>query len=177
MSYPGHSLGEFYPSAEKQLVYSTAPAKWATKWLYWREQIFLVRSTKLDRSMSRGQIKIWSLYWRAYNKKMKADFLEIFNCLDGHLPDDQNSYSFSIIFELNLFKKKKILMFMDMPLSKLLTGTYFPNQPIYFWFTCIKSSLVQGQIFIGYPVRINFPIIILFQHHHFFQYIYIYIYI
>ena len=30
VSYPGHSLGESYPSAEKQSVYSTAPADWAT---------------------------------------------------------------------------------------------------------------------------------------------------
>ena len=32
MPYPGHSLGGggSYPSAEKQLVYSTAPADWAT---------------------------------------------------------------------------------------------------------------------------------------------------
>ena len=31
MSYPGHSLGGgSYPSAEKQSVYSTAPADWAT---------------------------------------------------------------------------------------------------------------------------------------------------
>ena len=26
VSYPGYSLEEFYPSAERQLVYSTAPA-------------------------------------------------------------------------------------------------------------------------------------------------------
>ena len=30
MSYPGHSLGESYPSAEVQSVYSTAPVDWAT---------------------------------------------------------------------------------------------------------------------------------------------------
>ena len=31
MSYPGHSLGvESYPSTEKQLMYSTAPADWAS---------------------------------------------------------------------------------------------------------------------------------------------------
>ena len=30
VSYPGHSLGGgYYPSAEKQLVYSAAPADWA----------------------------------------------------------------------------------------------------------------------------------------------------
>ena len=29
VSYPGHSLGGSYPSAEKQSVYSTAPADWA----------------------------------------------------------------------------------------------------------------------------------------------------
>ena len=29
MSYLGHSLEESYPSVEKQLVYSTAPADWA----------------------------------------------------------------------------------------------------------------------------------------------------
>ena len=29
MLYPAHSLGESYPSAEIQLVYSTAPADWA----------------------------------------------------------------------------------------------------------------------------------------------------
>ena len=31
VSYPGHSLVESYPSAEKQLVYSTAPAKLASR--------------------------------------------------------------------------------------------------------------------------------------------------
>ena len=31
MSYPEHSLGESYPSAEKQLVYSIAPADWARR--------------------------------------------------------------------------------------------------------------------------------------------------
>ena len=30
MSYPGHLLGESYPSAEMQSVYSTVPADWAT---------------------------------------------------------------------------------------------------------------------------------------------------
>ena len=34
VSYPGHSLGESYPSAEKQSVYSTALANWAKEaWL------------------------------------------------------------------------------------------------------------------------------------------------
>ena len=32
MLYPGHSLGESYSAAEMQLVYSTAPADWATRW-------------------------------------------------------------------------------------------------------------------------------------------------
>ena len=32
VSYPGRSLGESYPSAEKQVVYSTAPADWAIEW-------------------------------------------------------------------------------------------------------------------------------------------------
>ena len=31
VSYPGHSLGGSYPSAEKQSVYSTAPADWARR--------------------------------------------------------------------------------------------------------------------------------------------------
>ena len=30
VSYPGHLLGKSYPSAERQSVYSTAPANWAT---------------------------------------------------------------------------------------------------------------------------------------------------
>ena len=30
LSYQGHSLGEFYPAAEMQLVYSAAPADWVT---------------------------------------------------------------------------------------------------------------------------------------------------
>ena len=29
VSYPGHSLGEFYPFVEMKSVYSTAPADWA----------------------------------------------------------------------------------------------------------------------------------------------------
>ena len=29
VSFPGHSLGGFDPSVEKQLVYSTTPAEWA----------------------------------------------------------------------------------------------------------------------------------------------------
>ena len=32
MSYPGHLLGESYPFAEIQSVYSTASANWATRW-------------------------------------------------------------------------------------------------------------------------------------------------
>ena len=32
VSYPGHSLGRSYPFAEKQSVYSTAPADWAIYW-------------------------------------------------------------------------------------------------------------------------------------------------
>ena len=32
VSYPGHSLGESYPSAEIQSVYSTAPEDWAIIW-------------------------------------------------------------------------------------------------------------------------------------------------
>ena len=31
VSYPGHSLGEYYPSAEMQLVYSIAAANWARR--------------------------------------------------------------------------------------------------------------------------------------------------
>ena len=31
VSYPGHLLGESYPSAEMQLVYSATPADWAIK--------------------------------------------------------------------------------------------------------------------------------------------------
>ena len=30
VSYPGHSLGESYPFAEKQSVYSAAPAGWTS---------------------------------------------------------------------------------------------------------------------------------------------------
>ena len=35
VSYPGHSWGESYPSAEKQSVYSTAPTDWAQKGACW----------------------------------------------------------------------------------------------------------------------------------------------
>ena len=35
VSYPGHLLGESYPSAEMQSVYSTAPANWAMDFLGW----------------------------------------------------------------------------------------------------------------------------------------------
>ncbi len=34
VSYPGHSLGGSYPSAEKHSVYSTAPADWAKIYIY-----------------------------------------------------------------------------------------------------------------------------------------------
>ena len=33
VSYAGNSLGEFYPSAEMQLMYSAAPADWASSLL------------------------------------------------------------------------------------------------------------------------------------------------
>ena len=38
MSYPGHSMGESYPSAEMQSVYFTAPAKWAEENLWYRKE-------------------------------------------------------------------------------------------------------------------------------------------
>ena len=36
VSYTGHALGESYPEADIQLMYSTAPANWATNddWYY-----------------------------------------------------------------------------------------------------------------------------------------------
>ena len=34
MSYPGHLLGEYYPFAEMQLVYSTTPPDWAAQYIY-----------------------------------------------------------------------------------------------------------------------------------------------
>ena len=40
VSYPGHSLGESYPSAEMQSVYSTVPNDWATEEI---ELVFPVR--------------------------------------------------------------------------------------------------------------------------------------
>ena len=39
VSYLGHSLGESYPSAEKQSVYSTAPADWVMYiWLKYKKK-------------------------------------------------------------------------------------------------------------------------------------------
>ena len=38
VSYTGHSLGESYPSAKMQFVYSTAPASWACCTLIWLSQ-------------------------------------------------------------------------------------------------------------------------------------------
>ena len=35
ISYPVHLLGRSYPSAEKQSVYSTAPANWASSTIRW----------------------------------------------------------------------------------------------------------------------------------------------
>ena len=48
MSYPGHSLGASYPSAEKQSVYSTAQADWTkmNKYFY----MTLTDTTTLDQS-------------------------------------------------------------------------------------------------------------------------------
>ena len=36
VSYPGHSLGGIYPSAEMQLLYSTSPAEWAMAYFHSR---------------------------------------------------------------------------------------------------------------------------------------------
>ena len=46
MSYPEHSLGESYSSAEMQSVYSTAPADWAS-----------VKFDKLSKIQRSGKIK------------------------------------------------------------------------------------------------------------------------
>ena len=46
VSYPGHSLGESYPSAEKQSMYSTAPTDWAMT------HAILVGTTTLNQSRS-----------------------------------------------------------------------------------------------------------------------------
>ena len=46
VSYTGHSLGKSYTSAEKLLVYSTAPADWATS---------------PDKVLSMGQIDLFDI--------------------------------------------------------------------------------------------------------------------
>ena len=40
VSYSGHSLGEFYPSAEMQSLYSVAPANW-TRLCQWEKKFVL----------------------------------------------------------------------------------------------------------------------------------------
>ena len=45
VSYPGHSLGESYTSAEIQLVYSTAPADWLHVCVYFVSVCLTHKST------------------------------------------------------------------------------------------------------------------------------------
>ena len=57
--YPGHSLGESYPSAEMQSVYSTAPGAWATISLVSLLRIFVLwyylPTPPLGQDMTQGQ--------------------------------------------------------------------------------------------------------------------------
>ena len=63
VSYPGHSLGESYPSAEMQSVYSTAPADWATG-------------------------VVWFLYIQAYHKHINLH--ELFNAKTNQVEEQFN---------------------------------------------------------------------------------------
>ena len=65
VSYPGHSFEGSYPSAEKQLVYSTAPADWAIRTK--RNDISDVEST-----MNVLEYKIQKHRENMYNKKKLA---------------------------------------------------------------------------------------------------------
>ena len=60
VSYTGHSLGESYPSAEKQLLYSTAQTDWENDQLWQLESIDFWKSV----------IIVYSLLWsnQAYPK-------------------------------------------------------------------------------------------------------------
>ena len=59
LSYTGSSLGEFYPSAEMQLVYSTALADWAT--YIWKVTVRLCSWT-LKRFCTWMNLKVYT--WR-----------------------------------------------------------------------------------------------------------------
>ena len=48
VSYPGHSLGESYSSAEMQSVYSTAPADWVICIWYLKPYKMLAKKKKND---------------------------------------------------------------------------------------------------------------------------------
>ena len=61
MSCLGHSLGESHPSAEKQFVYSTAPADWAT-WvltLYYGWNIVILLSIFVYRILYVTDLKVF----------------------------------------------------------------------------------------------------------------------
>ena len=60
-SYPGHMLGESYPSAEIQPVYSTTPANWAA--------LYLSMNMKLAGKCSffRGTVhKLFIIHWSSF---------------------------------------------------------------------------------------------------------------
>ena len=63
VSYPGHLLGESYPSAEKQSAYSTVPVDWGT------------RAVVPVSILSMGQIKISNhlLSLKSFNSVQRND--------------------------------------------------------------------------------------------------------
>ena len=63
VSYPEHFLGVSYPSAEKQSVYSTAPADWAMCiYIY----IYIHTHTHLPKLSARIVYDTRSILWRVY---------------------------------------------------------------------------------------------------------------
>ena len=67
MLYPGHEWGEFYPSAEVQLVYFAAPANWITVPLYLFQCLYILKSYTWDKFSIQVTKFAWSLVWWVWN--------------------------------------------------------------------------------------------------------------
>ena len=60
VSYSGHSLGESYPCAEKQSVYSTAPADWAKRY---NHVIFIFSGNWLGQTKYKSRRRLFRNNW------------------------------------------------------------------------------------------------------------------
>ena len=105
-SYIGHLLGESYPSAQMQSMYSTAPANWATSWMKNSAKIEEL-SDKIIRNFTTKFTRCWKI-WTIKKKQWRCPWCSRYRHRKWTRQHEFKSWTRMIAFHIALIPLGKV---------------------------------------------------------------------